>query len=67
MVALQIINIKHIIDINKRKEKHGDDTFEKLGESLKNIGVVQSFQNINQENPFCIIFYTIIIKNIINH
>lgn len=59
MVAFQIINIKHITDINKRKEEHVDDTFEKLGESLKNIGVVQSFQNINQEKS--------ILYNILHH
>lgn len=59
MVVLQIVNIKHITKINKKKEKKSDNTFDKLGESLKNIGVVQSFQNIEFEKS---ILYDILKK-----
>lgn len=49
MVILQIVNIRHITKLNEQKEKDGDRSFDKLSESLKNIGVVQSFQNIDLE------------------
>jgi len=59
MVVLQIVNINHITQLNKKKEKMSDHTFDKLGESLKNIGVVQSFQNIEFEKS---ILYDILKK-----
>jgi ABC-type multidrug transport system fused ATPase/permease subunit len=57
MVVLQIMNIRHITKLNKQKEKDGDHSFDKLGESLKNIGVVQMFQNVEHEKS---ILYTIL-------
>ena len=57
MIVLQIINIKHISEINQLKEKIGDKSFQKLSESLTNIGVVQSFQNIEYEKK---IIYSIL-------
>ena len=49
MILLQIINITHITELNKQKEEKGDHSFDKLSESLNNIGVVQSFQNVEHE------------------
>ena len=49
MITLQIINIRHLTQLNEIKEDKEDIIFDKMSESLKHIGVVQSFQNVGTE------------------